>query len=143
MKYIFVLAIITLLTGCSTDPISLEFENSRVFDKTRDNVWKNLEVFFETGSIPVETSDKENGIIVAVRNLRRASIYADCGTSETSTIGEGVLTVKISIQSPEVKKTRVTVDVTFTAYRVFAGLAKTRIECFSNGSLEEEIFENL
>ncbi len=143
MKYIFVLSIIALLTGCSTAPVSLEFENSRVFDKSRDDVWKNLEVFFETGSIPVETSDKENGIIVAVRNLRRASIYADCGTSDTSSIGQGVLTVKISLQSPEEKQTRVTVDVTFTAYRIFAGLAKTRIECFSNGSLEEEIFDNL
>jgi len=143
MKYIFVLAIIAMLTGCSTAPISLEFENSRVFDKPRDDVWKNLEVFFETGSIPVKTRNKENGIIVAVRDLQRASIYADCGTSDTSIIGEGLLRVKISMQSSEAKKTRVTVDVTFTAYRIFAGLTKTRIECFSNGSLEEEIFDNL
>ncbi len=143
MKYIFALAIIAVLTGCSTAPVSLEFENSRTFYKSRDEVWKNLEVFFETGSIPVETRDKENGIIIAVRNLQRASIYADCGTSDTTTIDQGVLTVKISLQSSEIEKTRVTVDVTFTAYRNFAGLTKTRIECFSNGSLEEEIFENL
>ncbi len=143
MKYVLVLTIIAVLSGCSTAPVPLEFENSRIVYKSRDDVWKSLEVFFETGSIPVETRDKENGIIVAVRNLQRASIYANCGTSDTTTIGEGVLTVKISLQSPEAQKTRVTVDVTFTAYRVFAGLTKTRIECFSNGTLEEEIFENL
>jgi len=143
MRYIFVLAIAALLTGCSTTPVSLEFDNARTFNKSREDVWKNLEIFFEAGSIPAKTRDKENGIIVAMRNLQRASIYADCGTSETSTIREGFLTVKISLQSIEANKTRVTVDVTSTAYRVFAGVTKTRIECFSNGTLEEEIFKNL
>ena len=143
MRYIFVLAIIALLTGCSTAPVSLEIDNSRIFDKSREDVWKNLSSFFEASSIPVETRDEENGVLVAVRNLRRASIYADCGTSDLASVRQGTLTVKISLQSSEAQKTRVTVDVTFTAYRVIASITKSPIECFSNGTLEEEIFKNL
>jgi len=143
MRYIFVLAIVALLTGCSTAPLSLEFDNSRIFEKSREDVWKNLESFFEAGSIPVKTRDKENGIIVAVRNLRRASIYADCGTSDIASVRQGVLTVRISLQSIEAEKTRATIEVTFSAYRVFGAVAKSRIKCISNGTLEEEIFKNL
>ena len=143
MRYIFVLAIITLLTGCATAPVSLEVDNSRIFDKSREDVWKNLTGFFEAGSIPVKSRDKENGIIVAVRNLRRASIYADCGTSDLASVRQGVLTVRVSLQSIEATKTRATIEVAFSAYRVFGAVARSRIKCFSNGTLEEEIFKNL
>ena len=81
MRYIFALAIVALLTGCSTAPVSLEIDNARTYNKSREDVWKNLTSFFDAASIPVKTRDKENGTIVAVRNLQRASIYADCGTS--------------------------------------------------------------
>lgn len=132
-----------LLTGCSTAPELVAFDNSRTYGKSREDVWLQLMAFFKSSSIPVKTSNKANGIVVAMRNLKRASIYADCGTSDVASVGDGTLTVKISLKSLGAQKTRATVDVTFTAYRHFVGLTKTRIKCFSNGTLETEILKNL
>jgi len=143
MRYTLVLAIITLIAGCSTAPEALLFENSRVFEKSRDDVWQNLTSFFESSSIPVKSKDKEKGTLLAVRKLKRASIYANCGTSDLASVENGTLTVKISVHSLGALKTRATIDVKFFAYRQYVGVAKSRIECFSNGTLEEEILKNL
>jgi len=144
MRFIFIAVLLTLVAGCSTTaPEALTFDNSRTFDKPRDEIWKNLEAYFESSSIPVKTQNKENGILVAVRKLKRASIYADCGSSDIASVSDGTLTVNISLQPLGETKTRATVDVTFTAFRSYAGIAKSRIECFSNGTLEEDILKNL
>ncbi len=143
MRYIAALAIIVLLSGCSTTPEALIFDNSRTYDKSRDDVWQELVSFFETSSIPVKTQDRGKGVLLAVRKLKRASIYADCGSSDVSSVHNGTLTVKVTLNSLGAQKTRATVNVTFSAYREFVGISKTAIECFSNGKLEEEILNNL
>jgi hypothetical protein len=143
MRYMFILAIFALISGCVSTPEALIFDNARTYNKPQEEVWQNLMQFFESSSIPVKTQDKEKGTLVAVRKLKRASIYAECGISDVSSVRDGVLTVKISLQSLGGAKTRATVDVTYTAFRIFAGITKNRIECFSNGTLEEEILKNL
>lgn len=144
MRYIFVLAIFAILSGCaSTAPQAVIFDNSRTYNKSQDQVWQKLAAYFNTSGIPVKTLDKQKGILLARRHLLRGSIYADCGQSDIASVGDGVLTVKVSLQPLGRQKTRATIDVSFSAYRQYGGFAKTRIECFSNGTLEKEIFDNL
>ncbi len=143
MRYLLVLATITLLSGCVSTPEAVIFDNNRAYEKPREEVWQNLLSFFESSSIPVKTKDQENGILVAVRPLKRASIYVECGVSDISSVRNGILTVKVSLQSMGNAKTRATVIVTFSAFRQIVGVTQNRIECFSNGTLEEEIFKNL
>jgi len=143
MKFILICAAMIILTGCSTAPEPVLFDNSRVYDKSRAQVWQELETFFKSSSIPVISRNEKKGILLAKRNLQRKSIYAECGSSELASVRDGVLTVKISLHSLAAQKTRATIDVSFSAFRRYASIAKTRIECFSNGTLEEEIFKNL
>jgi len=144
MRYIFVLIIIGILSGCaSTAPQAVVFDNSRTYNKSQDQIWRQLEAYFNTSGIPVKTRDKQKGILLARRHLLRGSIYADCGQSDIASVGDGVLTVKVSLQSLGRQETRATIDVTFSAFRQYGSIAKTRIECFSNGTLEKEIFDSL
>jgi len=143
MKTLAVLALLALIPGCVSTPEAVLFDNSRTYEKPREEVWQKLTSFFDTSSIPVITRDPEKGLLVAVRKLKRASIYVECGTSDISSVRDGVLTVKVSLQSLGESQTRATIIVTFSGYRQFAGLTKNRIECFSNGTLEEEILKNL
>ncbi len=143
MRHLFVLAILALLSGCVSTPEAVIFDNSRTYEKPQEEVWQKLVSFFDTSSIPVKIQDKEKGILVAVRKLKRASIYVECGISDISSVRDGVLTVKVSLQSLGKSQTRAIIIVTFSGYRQFAGLTKNHIECFSNGTLEEEILKNL
>lgn len=143
MRYLFTLIILAAMAGCSTAPELIEFENSRVYNKPRSEVWQKLSTFFQSASIPVQSKNPENGVLIAERKLQRGSIYANCGTSDIASIRDGVLTVTISLKSEGAGKTRAIIDVKFTAFRLHMGLTRTRIACFSNGTLEEEILKNL
>lgn len=143
MRYAFILTLFALISGCVSTPETLEFNNARTYNKPQEEVWQKLVQYFDTSSIPIKTQDKEKGVLVAVRKLKRASIYVECGTSDISSVRDGILTVKVSLQSLEESKTRATIIVTFSGYRLFAGLTKNRIQCFSNGTLEEEVLKNL
>lgn len=143
MKTIVALVVLILLTGCSTVPEPLVFENSRTYNKSRPAVWKKLLTFFDSSSIRIVTQDRVNGILTAKRNLIRGSIYVYCKTDDFSSIEDGLLTVKISLQSLAENRTRATIEVSLSGNLIYFGMTKTAIECSSNGALEKEILKNL
>lgn len=131
------------LAGCATPPDTEVIIDSQVYDKSQAEVWSKLESFFASSSIPVKSSDKAAGVLQAERHLERSSIYADCGSNEFASAGKSTLWVKISLETLRGNKTRATVEVTFKAFRNYAGIAKKEIQCVSNGTLEAEILKNL
>ena len=131
------------LAGCATPPDTEVIIDRHVYDKSRSDVWKELESFFASSSIPVKSADMAAGVLLAERQLERASIYADCGSDDAATAGKSTLWVKVSLETLGATKTRATVEVTFKAFRNYGGLASQEIKCVSNGQLEAEILKNL
>ncbi len=143
MRLIFVGVIAALLAGCASAPELRVVDNARTYDKPAKAVWEKVLSYFESSSIPVKSRDDENGVLMAQRTLKHASVYADCGDSTLGSIGESTMTVKVSVQSLGKEKSRAIVDVSFSASRHYVGVAKTKVDCVSVGTLEEEILSKL
>lgn len=142
-RFALIALMLSALAGCATPPDTEVIIDTQIYNKSRADVWNELVDFFATSSIPVKSSDKAAGVLLAERHLERISIYADCGSDEFASTGNSTLQVKVSLQSVGATKTRATVAVTFKAFRNYVGIAKKAIRCVSNGTLEAEILKNL
>lgn len=131
------------LAGCAAAPEIEPVINTNIYNKSRSDVWQELQSYFKSSSIPVTSRDKVAGILLAERHLERASIYGVCPNNGITSASNSILRVKVTLQSLGRYKTRARVDVTFETFRSFVGLGKKEIKCFSNGTLEKSILANL
>jgi len=83
---------VLLLSGCATPPKTYEFDPVAVIDADFDDVWSTLVEYFAITSLPIDTIEKDSGLIVT--SWMNASggygeenkQFCDCGGSGLSIV---------------------------------------------------------
>lgn len=127
------------LVGCATAPVPTDFDNNRVFSKSKDEVWTKLVAFFATNNIQIKTIEKDSGVIYAERSAFDEAI-ADCGSAGLMQYVSSVAAFNVLV-IPQGGLTSVTVTSDYKVSRVGAYNTMTVTECLSTGVLERRILD--
>ena len=147
-RVFFPLVIIAALCiSCAAPPVVTEFDDSVTLEHDYDAVWSAVIELFAERSWPIETIEKDSGIIVTERlklnvGLEEMAKYADCGKD---ILGESRLpwTVKFNLfaKKGSAGETIVRINAGFRSLEVAGGTAP--VDCASKGYLEAQLFEQL
>ena len=92
MKSFLVLAFAAVvLAGCATAPKEFAFDPTVTIDASYDAVWAAVVEFFAIGSLPIDTIEKDSGLIVtswmdAGKGPHEENKdYCDCGSAGMGT----------------------------------------------------------
>ena len=145
---LFLSALLFVFISCQTyyPPKTYNFEKSRTYSKTFDEVWGKIVQWFAVNNIPIKTIDKASGIIATEYNIRidNNTDVMDCGYSEAASevfenhrISFNILAVK------ESEKVNVIVNIfpKCTKRMKAYGMSKDKlneITCESTGNLRRK-----
>jgi hypothetical protein len=154
MKIIFSICLL-LLVSCTTyhiPPKAYNFEKSKVFNKSYDEVWGKIIKWFTVKGTPIKTIDKASGIIGGDFNLNASSSieYFDCG--EAGGRGADISNdysgnFNIIVEKFDENKVEVTVSAFFSGIMEETNpnnkyqKLTTKIDCSSTGKLEKDILD--
>ncbi len=138
MKYSALLAAI-LLAACATPGQPTQFNNTRTVSASFDETWDETISYFARNNIPIQTLEKDSGLIVAESasvpgaQLRQ---LADCGSA-----GQGLPgTARYNVFVREQSALGVTVQINATFSQVYRDIwtgQNAQSECYSKGVLEK------
>lgn len=129
------------LAGCATAPVATDFDNTRVYSKSKDEVWTSLVAFFATNNIQIKTIEKDSGVIYAERSSFD-KVMADCGVDYLYTEITNVASFNVLV-IPRGGQTSVTVTSEFKAGRIGPYNATKVTQCLSTGYLEQQILASI
>lgn len=134
---------IALLTlwGCATPPVATQFDNTRVYAKSKDEVWTNLVAFFATQNIQIKTIEKDSGVIYAERAAFDQNL-ADCGVDYLYQDIAKIASFNVLV-IPRSGKIGVTVTSDFKVSRLGPYNATKISPCESTGMLERQILNSI
>lgn len=127
------------LAGCATAPVPTDFDNTRVYSKSKDEVWTSLVAFFATNNIQIKTIEKDSGVIYAERSSFD-KVMADCGLDYLYVDVTNVASFNVLV-IPRGAQTSVTVTSEFKAGRLGPYNATKVTQCLSTGYLEQQILD--
>lgn len=111
----------------------------------KDKVWERVVQFFAERNIPIQTIEKDSGIIYAEPELFGKRL-ADCGVFGTFAAdeeAEGVIHMNVFVKPLSAKRTALTVNVSFSntfAHDPFI-YGRKKITCESKGVLEQHVLD--
>lgn len=148
-RSISILALSAHLIGCASGPTRPEkIDNKRTLNVSFDHVWTNALQTLASDGYPVQTSNKEAGIITTGKLATRPDTsVVDCGTymglpyikdhRTVTSIGYSILLKNLgNNKTSAVVNTNI--DATFQA-----GSNTKNLTCFSQGKLEAELLNKL
>ena len=128
------------LSACVAGPKPTQFENSRIYPMSIDDVWPSIIEFLARYSMQIKTIEKDSGIIYAERT-QAGEGFADCGTTILAVEVGRPATVNIFVRANGAA-TEVTVNTVFTVARAFDGRVFSDA-CLSTGVLETAILDSI
>lgn len=156
MKKILIAMILgVLFTSCVTytPPIKKDIVKTKDFTQSYDEVWAKITNWFTTKGLPIKNVDKNSGLITSEYKLDNmpsytkygsptaTSLYMDCGVGGYLSAEGGTINVLVIKKDNFVN---VTINAFFSSYLSYSGYTppqSVRATCFSNGTLEKEIFD--
>ena len=138
MKYSALLAAI-LLAGCATVGQPTQFNNTRSVSASFDETWDKTISYFAQNNIPIQTLEKDSGLVVAESPFVPAAQLrqlADCGFPGNGLPGSASYNVFVREQ-PALGVT-VQINATFNqvSQNIWTG-QNAQSECYSKGVLEK------
>ncbi len=130
-----------VLTSCATPPKPTQFEKSRTYALTKDQVWSNLLGYFTSNSIQIKTIEKASGVIYAERAVADPTM-ADCGSAPLSMEFGRPATLNVFVKPVDSGHTQVTVNASFEVVRNFENTT-WKDQCLSTGVLERQILSSI
>lgn len=122
-QHIFFLLTLFLLSSCASPKIpepQPQFDDSRVYDASYDEVWSDLMEFFANNEVPLVNTDKESGYIKTERmrfDSNTVSLYAWSGYKlPTKRVHSGLIRATVFVKEEQENKTSVKVN---TSVRLF------------------------
>lgn len=132
------------LTSCYTPPDKFPIENAREYDLPYNKVWSNVVEYFAVSNTPIQTIEKDSGIIYAEVDFYKTS-HADCGKIGREKIRDafGLVRYNVFVKKLSETKTKVLVNTRFSNSTVYNPLRTRdqRVECVTTGDLENEVLD--
>jgi hypothetical protein len=149
MKYfILILAVSLFAASCATytPPVKKNIVNKMIFNKPYDEVWNKIIDYMSSHSLPIKNMEKASGLIVTESvSILNNDKCMDCGDiSRGAQPYERKGDFNIFVQIIGSDSTQVTINTRYSAMLVYMGWdkgANNRIDCYSTGGWEKEIFD--
>jgi hypothetical protein len=143
LPWFLTLAVAFSLAGCATAPKQFTFDPVVTIDASFDDVWSAVVEFFAVGTLPIETIEKDSGLIVTSwMDATEEQGYVDdrwcsCGSEFLSP--EDWTRGKFNIFAKSLGPNSTQLRVTCLYQQARGGLGSGIVTCNSNGSLEAAI----
>ena len=139
-------ASLLFLSGCATPPKTYDFDPVAVVDADFDTVWSTLVEYFAISSLPIQTIEKDSGLIVTSW-MNASSGYGEADERFCDCGGAGLAIThwtrgKFNVFAKSVGDGRTQLRVTCT-YQQHRELLDTygTVSCVSTGFLECQLHE--
>ncbi len=144
-KHLILLFIPLFLASCYTPPQRYDVDNHREYNLGKDKVWERVVQFFAEKNIPIQTIEKDSGIIYAEPAFfgRKIASCGNFGSYEAEDEAEGIVMMNVFVRPLGARKTAVTVNVSFRdiVYHDHFIYGRKRINCESKGIVEKHILD--
>lgn len=136
------------LTACASTPAVYEFDNSRTYDAEFDQTWEAVIDFFATNNIPIQTVERDSGIVYAERMYADpySDIFtrnADCNRGIANATSSSAA-MNIFVRRAGGGRTNVSVNATYSQMIIpLMSYTPTAITCQSTGVLETSILNTI
>lgn len=135
-------------SACASAPQVYTFDNSRTYEASFDATWEAVIDFFASNNIPIQTVERDSGIVYAERqyagpNSDVFAANADCdngiGNVQTSSARFNVF-----VRRQGEGQTQVTVNTTYGQTIIaFMSYVPSAVPCRSTGRLETLILDDI
>src|SRR3972149_2690182 len=131
--------LIVMLASCATAPATYNYEKSKSYSRTYDQIWEDVIGFFASRNIQIKTIEKDSGVIYAETN-RFDEKLADCGHPGIASVVTRTVSLNVFVMRSE-RDPKVNVNTKFIETRQFDRSIWT-VECNSKGVIEQAILES-
>ena len=139
-NFIFIMGFV-LVAGCATAPVRHDIQKSWTTPLDFDSVWSGVISVFADYGIPIQTLEKDSGIIISQTfGLPKDQTNIDCGEPGLEIVQGTGAKLTITIRSLESEGAQITINGQYQQRRYFD--RKTfYVQCFSRGILEQNFKE--
>lgn len=144
-KILTVVFIMLIISACATAPKHHEIDKSDTIDEPFDKVWGALIETFAELNLPIDTIEKDSGIIATdwldyYGTNNKA--YCDCGGLGLSIERERIGKFNVFVRELDPASTMITVNAKFEQTYEFMDSRFTR-KCNSIGTIEKQIMDEV
>ena len=149
MRTLAVATLAVVLVGCSAAMQTYQFDKSRTYPASPDQVWEGVMQYFTTNNIQIKTLERDSGVVYAEKvypNQLELQLVADCGSNifHESALPTASLNVFIAGRYRDEAETEVTVNTQFIdIYKDQWAGGMGQKPCNSKGTLEKTILDHV
>jgi hypothetical protein len=136
-------ALTLMLASCATAPGTYNYEKSKSYSRTYDQIWEDLVGFFSNRNIQIKNIAKDSGVIYAETSKFDEEL-ADCGDTGLASVVSRTVNLNVFVMRSE-REPKVNVNTKFTETRrsAFDRSIIWTVECNSKGVIERAILESV
>lgn len=141
--------VVFFLVGCATVAVRPTIQDTEIIDAPFDKVWGALIATLSEQSLPIETIEKESGLVTTKFVTFASGFMAERAINEVAVKPSGLLytwsnaryTVSVFVTKSGENTTRVKITSHIEAFE--NNVTKSWMVCYSNGVIEKRIFDSI